>query len=156
GYPSSTIDKLTLLIGGHAEFPVHLGGDGALRLSMGSLRAQLVPEEALLFRDKSTGRGYAFRADASGAITHLIWPYSPFEKLRFYDQYAFQGSIVAVAAGILFGFLVIWPVAALRTSLHSRAAGRNNVLILGSVASLLELIFLATAVAGVFHVLHFD
>src|SRR5262249_17459865 len=128
GYPSSTIDKLTLLIGGHAELPVRLGDDGALRLSVGPLRAQLVPDEALLFRDKSTGRRFAFRADASGAITHLIWPYSPFERLRFYDLYAFQGSIVVVAAVILFGFLVIWPAAARRTSLNSGAAGRSNVL----------------------------
>jgi CubicO group peptidase (beta-lactamase class C family) len=80
--------------------------------------AKWVEVQPLLFREAKGQERLAFRADASGKITHLLPGSAPcfaFAQLRWYETSTFHQAVAGVSLLVMFSALVAWPIVAFCT-----------------------------------------
>lgn len=106
----TTLAKLAAIMD---TIDVRVGADGYLRLTGGPRK--WVEVSPLLFRESKGERTLAFRADASGNITHLFLGGDPciaFVKLRWYETSSFHHAVTGICLFVLLTALVAWPIVA--------------------------------------------
>ena len=154
-YPRCTLDKLAVLVAGREPYRVTATGDGTLTLHHypEGDTSRWVEVEPLLFQ-RVDGEGYmAFRQDENGRITHLFYlagtewaGLGKFERLRWYETFSFQLSLLGFSALVFLSACVVWPVGGLIRRLRKRPSQAARLArparLLAGLISALNLVFL--------------
>ena len=103
----TTADKIGALFG---EAIISDSGDGALLLNAYGQEWRFVEVEPLYFRRADGQFGMVFRQDDQGRITHIFTDLTPqfaFDKLNWYETYAFNMALLQGSALIFLSMILV-------------------------------------------------